>query len=612
MRFIRTHITIILVIIMSILCTFAIGVAINITIIMIQRRDQVVKVIPAGQSELNENKSNSININKLKDQTIILNGIKFDGLEAYLNGKDDYLIPTDVILDTLKIKYNYYDSDNILEWDYKGKKVSIKLGEDGLWIGKNKLSIGTPVIAGKNHILASIDLFTYFDGYTIDKTAGNNTVFVNYYPEYEKKLSNIKALSQINGKTMISDIFNKTIIWGQQTGDSYIDSVEPSYDGLKYLLKSGQKVYLLTAKKPTKPIKLAINPLAHWSADSKYLYWIDSGNKMSYLYDIENDYIQKIGDYYLKINPENDLNLINNAEILLEYKKSGRFERISFTNSAMDGNYTFIKRNGKIVIEGNLLYSPDKKKVVYYVKDEGYYFAYSEGTKKTFLGNINDIRWINNNKFFMSMGGKNYIVTNNGKTVTLTDDDWILLGQTQQGELYFSKNNVLYCEINGEEKEIRKLPWTCDAVFSRSVKGPFIAVSNKENGIYFVDKENITRIGTDKLAGQTLDTLIDDNHKDLNFTYSQDGRNIAFYQEENNFLSLSILNTKDYELKKIMLDFTLDSRTGFDEISMKWITNSLLLVYSDSKWCAIDIKDSIKLYRQSETMYRQLFGVFAK
>ena len=87
MRFIRTHITIILVIIMSILCTFAIGVAVNITIIMIQRRDQVVKVIPAGQAELNENKSKSININKLKDQTIILNGIKYDNLEAYLNGQ---------------------------------------------------------------------------------------------------------------------------------------------------------------------------------------------------------------------------------------------------------------------------------------------------------------------------------------------------------------------------------------------------------------------------------------------------------------------------------------------------------------------------------------------
>ena len=278
----------------------------------------------------------------------------------------------------------------------------------------------------------------------------------------------------------------------------------------------------------------------------------------------------------------------------------------------MDGNYTFIKRNGKIVIEGNLLYSPNMKKVVYYVKDEGYYFAYSEGNKKTFLGNINDIRWINNNEFFMSMDGKNYIVTDNGKTVTLTEDDWTLLGQTQQGELFFSKNNVLYYEKNGEEKEIRELPWACDAVFSRSIEGPFIAVSNKENGIYFIDKENIIRIGTDKLANQTLDTLKGVNHKNLNLTYSQDDRNIAFYQEENNFLSLNILNTKNYELKKILLDFTFDSKTGFDEISTKWISNSLLLVYSKSKWCAVDIKDGIKLYQQSETIDRQLFGVFPK
>ena len=233
--------------------------------------------------------------------------------------KADYLIPADAILNTLKIKYKYYNSDNILEWDFKGKKVSVKLGEDGLWMGKNKLRMSTEATAGKNHILASFDLFTFFDEFTLGKEASNGTVFVNYYPEYEKKLSNIKTLSQIKGNTVISDIFNREIIWSQQAGNSYIDSVEPlyinsvepSYDGLKYLLKSGEKVYLLTAKNPSKPIKLAINPFAHWSADSKYLYWIDSGNKMSYIYDIENDYIQKIGDYYLKINPENDLNLIN-------------------------------------------------------------------------------------------------------------------------------------------------------------------------------------------------------------------------------------------------------------------------------------------------------------
>lgn len=612
MKFIRSHITIFLVIIMSILCLCAAGVAINITRIMIQRRDQVVKVVPAGQSELNKDKSNTININKLKSTTIILNGMKIDGLNAYLNGKDNYLVPLDLILHNQGSKFKYYDSDNILEWVLKGKKNSVKLGEDGFWMGKNKVNLGTTVTAGKNHILIPIDLFTNLDGYTLNKTAGDNTVFLNYYSDYVKKFGNIKVLSQNNENLIITDLLGKKTIWSPKAGISLEGAVEPSYDGSKYLLKFGEHVYLLNAKNSSKPYKIAINPSAHWSVDSKFLYWIDAGNKMSYLYDIDNDVIRKLGDYYLKINADNSSNIINDANILFDYKKGKRYERIAFTNPAMEGNYTFIKRNGKVVIEGNLIYSPDKKRVIYYVKDEGFYYANSDATKKTLLGDAKDIRWINNNKFVMRINNQNYIVTNSGKTSTLTTSDWRLLGRTAPEQLLFSKDDVLYSEVDGVEKEIKKLPWPCDEVTTRSIDGPFFAVTSKGKGIYFIDKDNIIRIGTYKAQSEILDKPKETVLKRLALSYSPEGKYIAYYQEENGFLSLNLFNIEDYEQKKILLDFPVNNKTGFEDLTVKWATNSLLLVFSNSRWCSVDIKNSIKVFTQSGGKDTSIYGIFVK
>lgn len=95
MKFIRTHIALFLVIIMSALCLWSITVALNITAIMFNRHIQAAKAVPAGQAEPNKSKGSVLNISKLQEKPILFNGMKYDDLNGYISEKEEYLVPLD-------------------------------------------------------------------------------------------------------------------------------------------------------------------------------------------------------------------------------------------------------------------------------------------------------------------------------------------------------------------------------------------------------------------------------------------------------------------------------------------------------------------------------------
>ena len=150
MKFFRTHGTLILAIMMSVLCLWAMAVALNITISKMSIGQQVTKTLPAGQVELNNNKisgassstnldhsktindplnkiegassplnwghskiindpnkNDSFTISKLKARGIIFNGRKFDGLKGYANEKGELFMPLDSIIQKVGDKFQY-------------------------------------------------------------------------------------------------------------------------------------------------------------------------------------------------------------------------------------------------------------------------------------------------------------------------------------------------------------------------------------------------------------------------------------------------------------------------------------------------------------------------
>lgn len=455
--------------------------------------------------------------------------------------------------------------------------------------------------------MTSLELFKYLDGYSYDKTNDNAFMLLNSFPDYQKELKSVKVLTQMNGNTLISDVLGKKASWNSEIGHSSNDLIEKSYDGLKSLIKSGDKVYLLTAKNPLKPVKLDVDPSAHWAVNNKYLYWTKSDEKMFYIYNTENMTYRKIDENNLKNNAVNGLNEVSNADILQDYKRGDYYERISFTNQAMEGNYSRIKRRGKVVIEGNLLFSPSKNKIVFYMKGEGYYFANADGTGRKFLGNANFIKWINNNKIFMTIDDKNYIVKNNGRTITETQNEWRYLGVTPTNEVLFSINNTLYMEKEGKETELMKLPWLCDRIVAQKAKGPYVAVVNSNESVFLINQGVITKMGTERFdnAGYQKESIT----KNLNITFSPDGREIAYFQQEDKLLSFNIIHIENKQEKKILLDFPFDSGLGYQLISTKWISDKLVLVFSNSKWCAINLEKETELYQQTMPRGSALFGV---
>lgn len=598
MKFIRTHITIIAIVIMSALCLCAIGVAVNLSLIRIQRRHQmVVETVPVAQGELNKNKIESININKLRIQSMVLNGIEVEDIRVYADEKGKFLLPVEAILNKVKIPYQYYASDRILEWSSKEKKIKLHLGEDGFWLGKNKVSLGQQVLTGKNHILASLDLFDFLHGFTSHQVSGFQGLFLDYNPEYSKELTTYSCLSKDMREIKIMDLLGQKVLWQKEMVNNLPFSVEPSYGGLKFLIKSGKEVYLFQPGVSAIPVRIPVDPKAQWSGNGRLLLWTEPQEDISYIYDVVMGTKRKVSQSLIQEYRVNNLRQDHDFHILMDYKKGNRYESITFTDQKMKDNFTIIMRNGKRIISGNVLYSPDRKKLLYEVTGKGFYYANADGTRRTFLAAVTDVHWINSNRFVFTSQGKNFIFNWDTKKKTPTGARWKYLGKTENGEILFSIDQILYSEAEGRETELMKLPWICDAIHASSAKGPFIFLSRTGQGIFFANHKSISMIGEIVASSEEREPSAEEEVlKNLKITFSPDHGHMSFYQQQNGLLSLGILDTENHKLQKVMLGFSYDVMGGFAKIKTKWLSNTRLVVFSGSKWSVIDIQNQIKVY----------------
>ena len=233
----------------------------------------------------------------------------------------------------------------------------------------------------------------------------------------------------------------------------------------------------------------------------------------------------------------------------------------------------------------------------------------SDGTKKRFLGKADTVHWINNYKILMRIDNKNYIVKNGGRIVSLTKNDWAFQCKTGEEEVIFSVDERLYLEKDGEETEIMDLPWVCDRVYANSSKGPYVAVVNKEDGIFLINKKHILRIGNLKNKIQANQNK---KEADLNITFSTDGRTIGFIQEEEGLLKFNFINLETEIENSVLLNLPIHSDVDYQGISTAWVSNSVILVFSESRWCAVNIKEEIQLFSQSMPEGHVLYGVLSK
>src|SRR5689334_13795609 len=123
MKCIRPYLGFIVTILMCGICLTAVGISIRVTNIFFERKYQAVKSTSA-QENRPENCSNAqVNISKISDMELFLNGQKIQDLNSYSTDKKQWLVPLDQILEKAGYSLKHFSPDDIYEASLQNNKL---------------------------------------------------------------------------------------------------------------------------------------------------------------------------------------------------------------------------------------------------------------------------------------------------------------------------------------------------------------------------------------------------------------------------------------------------------------------------------------------------------
>ncbi len=607
MRFLRGKLLIIGISLLTVLCIAAVYIAVNITVTMLSKQDQLVKGQSSGQSVAANQNKKLINIDNAKEAGFYFNGQKIKGASAFVAGKNQYFVPFDVIMDSLGIKYSYFSSDDIFETVIDKKKLTIKLYKESFIYNGKEIMLPACPVPSKQHVFVPIDLLAAVPGFKTYEYDDDTIAFVNYYTNYENGVeSKIKVLRQDGGYAQVSDILNKKQFWDRKGSFSQNEKFYVSSKGNTSIVKSDDKVYIVSTGKKVSPYIVNINPNATLSVDGRYLYWVDMNQNNSYIYDIENDYVKSIGNYFSRINPEDADKDILNGGVLLDYRDGSYYKRVSLTNEEQSSNYTFIERGGRVVLKGNVIFSPDRKRVIHYKKGYGYYAAGADGSYTEYIGDGTQAAWITNNKILLKTESGSKLFAGDGSYQGIVGNDWRMLGNTASGDIFYTDGTSVFCETNGSDKRIMPLPQNSKYIYSVSPKGPYVFVfDDPSNSVVYMNETVSVKLGSSSLLTKKSSAT------DFTLDYSdciQASPDKAFYsilQMENGFISVNLIDKDGKNMRKIVLN----GKAKDAQVSVKWLSNRKMLVYTSKEGWIVDFSKDPRVWGWTETTSCNIRGV---
>jgi hypothetical protein len=467
--------------------------------------------------------------------------------------------------------------------------------------GQERILSSIPV-AAKNHILVPVEYFDTFEGFKYTRPKDKETEFLNYWPELKPgKLTKSRVLSIKDGFADISDVLGNSV-WDSKNNIGRVEKIEISPDGTKYIIVSESKVYLMNNEKGAVPYPITVSDSATWSADSEFLYWIDDIKKTSFIYDIENEEVKELGDYYFKaVSVDESGVIMYTGRSLYVFKKDTGYKRIVLTNAIDDSKYAFIDRNGKTVVSAEISYSPDKTKILYSRAGGYYYISNLDGTRQIYIGMCNDAQWIDNDKIFIREGNKTFIYSRSEKISKEVKEDWHKVGQTIKGDVFFMKGSTLYCESDSIETKVMTINGGCDYVYALSSKGPYIVVSIKADNLLFIGSSNIKYLGkySQLIEGSGEGKIYTDF--DNNIMASPDKKKLIVMQRDKDFVSLNVINSNGTNKRTIFISHAVNMDSSIDGIKPTWLTDDVICLYSGLKLWIVDLKgDTTKVYEAGQ------------
>ncbi len=610
MKFLRSKAAVIAIALVSVMCLSAAVIAVDVSVFMLKKRDRTIDVQP--QQPVSNNMQ-PVKADELKECVFFFNGQKIKGLRTYTYADEFVFVPIDFILQKIGVSFEYFSPDDTFQFEIGGQKAVFKLGSNEFTFGSSIFDMHCSPVAAKNSILVPIEAFSHIPGFETDIYGDSETAFINYYPDYMKKTENVRILRLVNGLGGIYDMEGNKLYWSDPGEREGIDTVSRDPEGIKYLLKAGESSYIIEAQGNEYPAPVNVSREAGWSADGKYLYWVDREKKLSYIYDIKTALTKKLGDYYFRIERDNVQKSVQSGydqnSVLYDYKKASLYRRVVLTNPMHEGKYAFIERKGKTVLQGYVAYSPDRERVLYYKNGEGYYVSVVDGTRHIFLGEYVSAEWVNNDKITLTDNRGVYLFDISDKMKLNVEKLWRKVGHAPDGDVLFTVGNLLMCEADGEERPVLQLPWVCDNVLRLSEEGLYIAVSSEEDGVYYINKDKLTNICA---ASELLTSggLFGEKGVEEAISRAQDGKHTAVLVNRGGFLGLSIIADASSDITEITLNYKIDSVEAAGRISSKWISDTCLLIYFKDRAWLVDTEKDVKIYRWDEKKQSTIEGAW--
>jgi hypothetical protein len=595
---IRKHAAVLVIAVFIVLCAVSAGIAIRVTVTMIEKRNQVIDEAAKPEEEKQIPAGSVVKPGKLKDQTLYFNGAGVEDMSVFASDKKQVFIPLDLMLNRIGTSFRFYGSDDLLEAEPDKKKLLVRLGIRNFRLGEEEILLPEAPFTAKEHILVPLELLSNIGGFTTDAYPDKETVFVNYHPgiTVEKDLK-MKIFRFVEGKLEVTDIGReKSFLKRTGTGKAG-ETLEFSEDRSVAVLKSQGKVYILRNKGSVSKQEVGVDPAARLSRDGRHLYWVDEEQKTAFVYDIATRITRKPGSsFYRILSSHGKGSYFAESSTLLTYREGKGYKRAVLGNTLSDAGYTFLERHGKVIVEGNASYSPDRKRILFLKKDKGYCLVNSDGTGLISLGKLEQAQWLNNTKVLASDGNGRRIYNRRSRKWTKTATGGALVGQAADGAVFFTLGSDLYYEKGGKEKKIVTFPGECIGIYAKMAGGPYIAASAKEDGLFFIEG------GQSKPSGSKYSLLLKGMKKgemfvDMEASVSASPNNLNFVvlQREDGFIALHVLGKQKAQPRKIVLNYRTDDTSQLERVRMQWVSDTRILVFTDDRGWIIDLAKSIRI-----------------
>jgi hypothetical protein len=502
------------------------------------------------------------------------------------------------------------NSDDILKADIFGKNLIIRLGGGSIYFNGEKLDL-SPAVVMKNHIYVQEKLLELVSGVELSEYTDMKTTFINYYPDFRNIAGkHIKLLRLDNGKAGVSELLGRSLHDINSNNSQLSDSFMSNRNNSVYFLKTDNKMYAV-GKDTGKLIYAGeINPSAEMSPDGRYIYWINVDTDKLVVFDTSTWEKRELDNYPEKIKThDEELYNIQSEWILDDIRIGKYYKRVAFKSKDTDETYIFLERQGRDIVSGIGSYSPDKCRILFYKNGQGYFTVNTDGTHIMFIGEGTSAQWINNDRILLTTVDGDYLTDRNGRNGVKAGNEWKMVGKTYQGDVFFTRDNILYLESGSIERKVADLPWNCKWAYTNSPEGPYILISDKEDGVYFLSGGKFKALGDSRLIpGTTGGNINNDLYGDSLFISPDNSKAVAL-QEEGGFTSINITNRKMGETKKILIDYSKDYGTPDNYLKHIWLSDGQLLLFTAGKGWLLDMDGKMCIYSWKEDPGTTLAGV---